>query len=56
MFNLDVENVKKFYYSRPNDYNRFLDDLISDKAINFILDKVKVKEITPEETEEESKS
>ena len=56
MFNLDVENVKKFYYSRPNDYNKFLDDLISDKAINFILEKVKVKEITPEETKEENKS
>ena len=51
MFNLDVENIKKFYYSRPNDYNKFLDDLISDKAINFILENLKVKEIEPQSSE-----
>ncbi len=55
MFNLDVENVKKFYYSRPEDYNRMLDDLINDKAINFLLENIKVKEIEPK-NEEEDKS
>jgi len=53
MFNLDVERVKEFYYKRPNDYNRLLDDLINDKAINFILEHIKVKEIPPQEKEGE---
>ncbi len=53
MFNLDVENVKKFYYSRPNDYNKMLEDLINDKAINFILENIKVKEIPSEKKEVE---
>ncbi len=53
MFNLDVEKVKEFYYKRPNDYNRFLDDLINDKAIDFILKNVKVKEVEKKEENEE---
>ena len=52
MFNLDVENIKKFYYSRPDDYNRLLDDLINDKAINYILENIKVIETEKKEENE----
>ena len=44
-FNIDLENVKKFYYSRPEDYRRFLDDVLNEKVLNFIYENVKIKEV-----------